>query len=328
MSTRNPIEVSRNFVVEDGLDVLDIQGEANYAGAFLFKKHLITTHWSKFDGSITQYFVNSPHQQFRSIGEHFYEISRNFIDVNNFEEFALPIIKLFPNGEYRVSIQEFTLDSEFWVAKVASAFGIHHWECYPNADVIVKTLPESDIDFNCVQKWREKIKFGDRPAIILAKSPSEGGFDCYFLVDGHHRLNAYLEEKIYPRAIVIEKLNPSEISAIAFRRLDVLRNFEVVKSFSNQSSKNKISIQDLYNKTINEVHLNWEFQTLEIEFCGLILRFSGVSNYQTQRDFVGGYDNTIIKINHSQTLNSKILELETRSGDKIFIDYLESNLIS
>ncbi len=329
MNTRNPIEVSRNFVVENGLGILDIQGQADFSGALVFHGNLVTTVWNQFSGSIIQWFVNSPDNRFRSIGNHFHSISEVHVNADNLENTVQPIVNLFADGLYEVSIREFELDSEFWVANVEVISGTYFWECYPNSDFIVKTLPESNVDSGRVNKWRKKIQAGERPAIILAKSPNEDGFNCYFLIDGHHRINAYLEEKICPRAIIIEKVNPSQISTFALEKLDILGSLESAEMYASQiSNRLKINTQQLHDKTIESINFDWKKGILEIKLTSQTIKLFGVSSYKVERKLPWGFSKSINEVNLSEDLETQVLELEIQSGDKIVVTFEASNLIS
>jgi hypothetical protein len=221
MHNKDFVEIAKSYVVNNGRGIFDIQGQERLGGAFLFNKNLMTTVFHENGGSIIHWFVNSPSKRFRSIGTHFQNISKTSINSRNIDAAISPVLTLFENGDYLVTIRVFTEDMDFEVLSEQEKYGICVWQCYPNTHTIVQTLPNEQVRPRRIIYWRRQILARKRPCVILAKSPDLDGFHCYFLVDGHHRMRAYLEEKVPPRAIIIEKLNPSKISSVALDKIDI-----------------------------------------------------------------------------------------------------------
>ncbi len=221
MQNPNFVEIVRTYVVKNGKGIFDIQGKECLGSAFLFHKRLMTTVIHEHSGSIVHWFVNSPSKKFRSIGIHFQNLSKISINSKNIDVAIAPFIDLFENGDYSVTVRVFTDDMDFQVMSEQENYGICVWQYYPNAHTIVQTLPREQIRKRRIAYWRRQILARKRPCVVLAKSPEMDGFHCYFVIDGHHRLNAYLEEKIPPRAIIIEKLNPSKFSSAALNKINI-----------------------------------------------------------------------------------------------------------
>jgi hypothetical protein len=221
MQNKDFVEFSKNYVVKNGKGIFDIQGQEHLGSAFLFNKNLMTTVFHEYSGSIIHWFINSPTKRFRSIGTHFQSIGKTSINSRNIDAAISPVLDLFENGDYLVTIRVFTDDMDFQVLGEQENYGIYVWLYYPNAHTIVQTLPREQMRPRRIAFWRRQILARKRPCVILAKSTDLDGFNCYFLIDGHHRMSAYLEEKVPPRAIIIEKLNPSKISSIAIDKINI-----------------------------------------------------------------------------------------------------------
>lgn len=74
----------------------------------------------------------------------------------------------------------------------------------------IATRPRSEIDPRKVDYFMEKIQKGERPFIIMMSAivyPGEGDFEtedsAYFILDGHHKLEAYIKLNINPPCLCI-----------------------------------------------------------------------------------------------------------------------------
>lgn len=78
----------------------------------------------------------------------------------------------------------------------------------------IATRPQSEIDPRKVEFFMEKIQKGERPFIIMMAAiyPGEGDFETEysadFILDGHHKLEAYLKLNITPPCLFKDCLFP------------------------------------------------------------------------------------------------------------------------
>ncbi|MGB5928676.1 MAG: hypothetical protein WBH03_10905 [Cyclobacteriaceae bacterium] len=90
----------------------------------------------------------------------------------------------------------------------------HYYE--GNSISFVATESKSNIDLKRVEYFEEVLKSGKRPFAIIFTSeffPNDGEADWIsekFIIDGHHKLIAYANLKIYPAIALITKTNKSK----------------------------------------------------------------------------------------------------------------------
>lgn len=84
------------------------------------------------------------------------------------------------------------------------AFQFHTASFYPlHKFYFVATRPDSEIDEGRVKFYEEEIKAGKKPFVIAF-----GGYESYFVLDGHHKLKAYHNLHLrYPPVVAIENLS-------------------------------------------------------------------------------------------------------------------------
>lgn len=231
MFTRKILSPYIEIAVDDGLGLLDVRGHSDLGGALIFKGQVATAIWNAFDGSIGQFLLSAPNQHYREIGSHFHAIAGSEVYPENLEEIALSVLRLFSNGSYSVHLEDFDLDSDFWIYENYSQYSTSFSEFYPNLNCILDTIPEPTIENDVIEEWQSKIRNQIKSCVVLLGSPHEFG---YFVIDGHHRLKAYLKENISPRAIVIHKLNPQELIVEDLNDFDIKGFFLASKAFSDK----------------------------------------------------------------------------------------------
>ncbi|MEV6768151.1 hypothetical protein AB0N05_05900 [Nocardia sp. NPDC051030] len=88
---------------------------------------------------------------------------------------------------------------------------------YPGDEVyLVPTEAWPPADETAVQRYREQIRQGVRPALIGLRTISRHQWSG-FVIDGHHKLSAYLREGAVPSIVWITRLDPPEITAAEIR---------------------------------------------------------------------------------------------------------------
>ncbi len=223
------------IVVENGLDLLDVRGDSGLGGALIFKGQVATAVWSDFEGSVGQFLLSAHNQHYREIGSHFYAIAEKEVNQENLKDTALPILKLFSNGIYSVHLEDFDLYSDCHIFENSSQYAISFSGFYPEEICILNTIPNPVIKEETVKAWQLKIRKQIKTCVVLLESPHGVGF---FVLDGHHRMKAYLNEFISARAIVIRKLNPREFTEEDLKYFDIkgffLKSKTIADSFRNK----------------------------------------------------------------------------------------------
>ncbi|MEU7140560.1 hypothetical protein ABZ942_14005 [Nocardia sp. NPDC046473] len=90
---------------------------------------------------------------------------------------------------------------------------------YPGPDDSTYLVPTEDwppADDAAVERYRELIADGVRPAVIalrtISRFPMSG-----FVIDGHHKLSAYLDAAVIPTVVWITRLDAPEMTAAEIR---------------------------------------------------------------------------------------------------------------
>ncbi len=108
------------------------------------------------------------------------------------------ILNLLSNGKYELKLCEFPYKITY--------LGLNNEEkpysdTYGGlADIL---FTQKYFDLSVVEKYKSKIKKGERPICVLFKLQDSW---TIFVIDGHHKLNAYKELKINPKALIISKI--------------------------------------------------------------------------------------------------------------------------
>jgi len=80
---------------------------------------------------------------------------------------------------------------------------------YPFGRTLVATQVDGLLDSERVKYFQSQIRAKARPIVITT---SVDGAWCEFVIDGHHKLEAYTRESVPPSVIQIERLYPTTIS--------------------------------------------------------------------------------------------------------------------
>lgn len=102
------------------------------------------------------------------------------------------------------------------------------------ADIV---FTQKYLDLSIVEKYKSIIKKGERSICDLFKLHDSW---TIFVIDGHHKYNAYRELKINPRALIISKIENSIIEpnqGIEIMKKLGLNDEKIINSFKHESEK-------------------------------------------------------------------------------------------
>ncbi|WP_196888425.1 hypothetical protein [Aureivirga sp. CE67] len=262
------------FKITKGLSLISI-GMSDIGSYFSYKAPL-SFSWYDCAGSLAKYLCIFPDKNnFRETVRNKIQMNLNkdfTNDKDSLFELLEPILSLFENGEYSLSFCNSENRQFFYYRTSFDNFEKKHLKSFYiefaiekdenfkpdknlridsytynyydlNSICFIATEPKSNINWDRVKYFEEEIKKGKRPFAIIfssdfiSKTSEADWISEYFILDGHHKLIAYSNLKIYPAIALITKINNSEF--------DLKFDFEALK-------------KRLYPSQSNHVFENWE----------------------------------------------------------------------
>lgn len=172
--------------------------------ALLVKQKAIAIDFPDNAGSMGRYFYSLP---FGDIASEFIALQEmlNTGEINprlTLEENFRLLIALFEQGRYTVSLYPLEI-GRYQIEKAPTTY-------YQTRDILLWTQPASKINQKRIAHYKELIKAGKRPIAVIASM--EFAFEDIvhyspgYILDGHHKIAAYLQLGIAPIVINIHRL--------------------------------------------------------------------------------------------------------------------------
>jgi hypothetical protein len=223
-----------NYVLNNGTGIIDIKG-TNDCTIFYYQSQKKILAWQMNWDTLFDYFVGSVPSKLNFDVNTFYKLAEK-LEKGNIDEDKLhiqlkPILRMFINGTYELSIKEFHQSSCIvHVGKNKNYYPKEKRyeiskEIYSGCEPFPFYAIQEQINEKRVDYYLELIKQNKTPLPIIFKAKKS---DIKFVIDGHHKLNAYKKANKIIRAIVIEKINNYELE-----NKKILR---IYKSLSNDNS--------------------------------------------------------------------------------------------
>jgi hypothetical protein len=220
--------------IEDGYGVITVSGDVNQSKLLLEFAPMLTQEWC--DGSAGRLAVQVPKSWHRRPGFDRWMTLRELFQVRNWladppagadpTAGLAPLLQLLAPGEYQVDMEELPslhdeprenlfgglafvggfirTDRGLPVVKIVE---IHNqrgwWYSWDERIELVPTDQWPPRDNDTVRQYRHRVRDGVRPAVVLLRPPGEGPA---YVIDGHHKLAAYVAEGIPPTVIDIRRL--------------------------------------------------------------------------------------------------------------------------
>ncbi len=227
--------------IENGLgEIILYGGDSESALCFLNKP--IAFVWPDCAGSIAEYLSRTAsYNDYAETLEKIRQIVDGSIEYENvpLSETLAGLLILFESGQYLIGEYEID-DYELFDVKKTISSPMHY---YPLGWPFILTKPTGELDESTIQEHMQKIKNGKRPKVIVASVYYNG---TLYVIDGHHKLEAYKRLNIYPWVI--------EIVSVLSKPLNV----ELGCSMLNNNSK------VIYEK-IKKEYLNYIIQEKPID---------------------------------------------------------------
>jgi hypothetical protein len=205
-SLRQPRE--ETFDLTDGEALLDVRGGEFDAG-LLVAGLPVAFLWNDCSGSIGQYLVRSASTE--SVEPRLAAI-RQIVErrrvnpaVSLVDQFQ-PLLWLFAPGSYRLIYDPRTAVSSLVDYSSAQDLSRFRQEFYP-FETLILTRPSESLAPARIDHWERRIPgAGDRPVVVTACVDASDG---EFVIDGHHKLCAYVKEKMpVPVLRIIKRYSP------------------------------------------------------------------------------------------------------------------------
>lgn len=189
----------------------------NYASCLVIKK-AIAVNWPDSMGSVGEYFSVSDYQiEERNLLS--LQINKMLIHGTDQDIMASlsDFLNLFSDGKYRITVTDLDLSNSYFnacIPKVISGY-VSQYEAfsghlYPNfsGQEYFYTLPSNKIDPKRVDYYIDIIKKGEKPKAIIydANHLTTGNFSSSYVLDGHHKIEAYIKLKLNVPVVYIHKL--------------------------------------------------------------------------------------------------------------------------
>lgn len=205
---RGPIFREENFVQTNGAGILEVRGGGLEIALFLNGKPLVfdAADCAGSIGRFTTFLDENSLEYNAQIAE---SAAQGFGNPAPLHEQIAPLLRLLPNGNYRLTLETLHPNSYFycWEDSVDLGMTNNTLGYYPYDDiynltpVLFTTQPHTLLKAEIVNFYGAKIEVGERPALI---SISAKNHVARFVLDGHHKLFAYQALGIAPHFLHIE----------------------------------------------------------------------------------------------------------------------------
>jgi len=251
---------SIEFEITNGRDIIAI--ERCYLGSYFRIKDPVTLVWDHCRESIGHYLCMLPYDegQRNEMQQAIQEgLNQDFTGrTDELRNMLSPLFPLFRNGKYRIRYFGFDTGNDpdsatrsfnesiypyypKGVTRLEDASVViaacEEWNkkneqqreyiyqtdnLYPGDDRYFATRPKEEIDFERVAYFEELIQRGARPFVILYAAPEQDPTLPGFILDGHHKVEAYTNLKLRPPVAVIDQLGYGNEDLFNLERLSTM----------------------------------------------------------------------------------------------------------
>jgi len=198
-----PQGVRRELVVlGEGKGLLEVRGQEETV--LLVEGKPVALNWDDCQGSVGQYLVFTGH----TCGSEYVRQLREFVaggvdEGRPLSEQVAPLLALFAPGTYCLLYAPST---------VVESIAVHEYSCQSSANQeLLGYYPFEECNLVCTQTretlneervafYCEQIRARKRPIVLT--TAAEGAW-CEFVIDGHHKLEAYTRQRVNPAILSI-----------------------------------------------------------------------------------------------------------------------------
>jgi hypothetical protein len=215
MDSTNFKPIVETVEIHDGLGVFEIRGSLDkwgnpFESCLYFEGRLIALNWPDCSGSVAEYLVRSNDGEYQKAAQQLISLQDfNIKDGLLLSNQLHSVIQLFSNGLYELSCT--SPDHRdvmiFDLPQAGQLTANHYYQ--PDNFIFARTIPNHHMNQSRVVWWREKILKGERPPVIVVNQKDAWSS---FIIDGHHRLDAYRALNINPVIITIASQNFTKVT--------------------------------------------------------------------------------------------------------------------
>jgi|GEM_PF-2872254 len=185
------------YALNDGQGNINIKGEKSEFILYFREKPYVIL-WSAYQDSVGYYLlrtgVKAYHKEITQIS---YKLENGLDPNKNISEQILPVLKLFKDNalhlmNYKPSLYNLN------IIDTKSTDLIYF---LPLKHTYIFTKPKDNLHNKIIEKYKIFIKSGKLPVILTT---SIQGSECSFIIDGHHKFEAYIQLKQDPNIVSIE----------------------------------------------------------------------------------------------------------------------------
>lgn len=199
------------LTVADGKGLIEVRGRSE--AVLLVEGKPIALNWCDLKGSVGQYVLFTGHTR----GADYAHQLRSFVEGAPDESRYLaeqiePLLAVFTPGTYRIEylpsgstdpIDQVECRNPTEAARELFGYYPYRWH-----NLVCTQMSES-LDAGRVEYFRERIRAGARPLVLTVSAEQTYS---NFVIDGHHKLAAYHQERIQPAILSIDREAAPEIT--------------------------------------------------------------------------------------------------------------------
>ena len=216
------------FKQSEGIGLIDIKGDADSA-VFFHKKEPRVVAWEMDYNTLFDFFAgNLPDKQLFSLQEYdhlVHTLEQGLLPSQNLVKVLKPFLRLLPNARYEIELVTYShkhfivragLDQETHFKNGKALKTILTYQYHAGCDFLYVYATQRFLDRNRVSYYESIIRQGKEPLPILLRV-KEGVIK--FILDGHHKMQAYINLGKPIKAIQIAKVDHTTISDAQFEQI-------------------------------------------------------------------------------------------------------------
>lgn len=208
--------VIEDYVLTEGRSLIDVRN-GPVAGALLIDGIPVALHWPDEQGSIAEYLLRAGAVNFEERLDSLRAVVERDLQKH------LPIsaqikafLELFVPSSYRLSYYERCGEDWTFVEFDSTwRFETYHSGFYPFDFTFLLTQPTDSLDKKRIEHYVEMIQSGKRPKLLTASSSWSSVF---YVLDGHHKLAAYIQLRQPPSFIDVARLDAPQLDFDPFEK--------------------------------------------------------------------------------------------------------------
>jgi len=279
--------------ISNGQNIIDIFFN-DFASCLIIKKAL-AVNWPDCNGSIGEYYSisNYPIEERNFHTKALNKVLSEGTDIEQLENIK-DFLSLFANGKYSVNkfiakiegLNFFSSQNVIYSKDVpenerfSGGFYPNYWEDF---EPYLFSITNDKIDQNRVEHYCKIINEGKRPTILTFSvcNTLTSGYSCYYVLDGHHKIEAYLKLKVSIPVISILKLEEctNKTALLLNYAKTILKDFEYLHLFEN-NAENLLSID-----FVNDLDLTSDLdqilknsRRIDVSIINILKKYSTIGN--------------------------------------------------